>query len=68
MGSNLLDCVEARIAAAASALNPNVAALSLLFHDVLRLLESGLVCMFLSEGECRYVAGGPVRHPEASAW
>ena len=34
-----------------------VAALSLLFRDVLRLLHSGLVCMFLSEEECGDVAG-----------
>ena len=29
----------------------------MLFRDVLRLLQSGLVCMFLLEGECGDVAG-----------
>ena len=51
------DCVKARRAAAASALAPTFAVLSLLFRDVLRLLRSGLVCTFLSEGECRDMAG-----------
>ena len=57
-GGEPLDCVEARRAGAASALAPTVAALSSLSRDVLRLLRSGLVCTFLSEGECGDVAGG----------
>ena len=41
-----------------SDLSPTFAALSSLFRDVLRLLQSGLVRTLLSEGECRDVAGG----------
>ena len=52
------DCVKARRAAAALALSLKVAALSSLFRDVLRLLQSGLVRMFLSDGGCRDVANG----------
>ena len=51
------DCVKARRAAATSSLSRTVAALSLLFRDVLRLLQSGLVRTFLSEGGCGDVAG-----------
>ena len=49
------DCVKAYRAAAVSTLASTVAALSSLFRDVLRLLRSGLVHTFLSEGESRYI-------------
>ena len=49
---------KTRRAATASALAPTVAALSSLFRDLLHLLRSGMVRMFLSEGECGDVAGG----------
>ena len=58
VGGEPSDCVEACNAAAASALAPTVAALSLLFRDVLRLLRLGMVRTFRSEGGCRDVAGG----------
>ena len=57
-GGKPLDCVEARRAATTSALGPTVSDLSSLFRDVLRLLRLGMVCMFISEGECGDVAGG----------
>ena len=40
------------------ALALTAATLSLLFRDILGLLQSGLVRTLLSEGECRDVAGG----------
>ena len=43
---------------AALDLAPTFAALSLLFREVLCLLQSGIVCTFLSEGTCRDVAVG----------
>ena len=51
------DCVKARRAGTTSALTLTSATLSSLFWDVLRLLRSGMVCTFLSEGECRDVTG-----------
>ena len=57
-GGELSDCVEAPRAAAASALALTVSSLSLLFLDVLRLLQSVLDNTFLSEGGCGDVAGG----------
>ena len=53
-GGEPTEYVEARRASDASAL----AVLSSLFRDVLRLLQSGMVRTFLSEGEWRDVAGG----------
>ena len=44
------DCVKVHILAAALAVAPTVAALSLLLWDVLRLLQLGMVRTFLSEG------------------
>ena len=44
--------------AAALGLTLTVAALSSLYRDILRLLRSGMVRTFLSEGGCRDVAGG----------
>ena len=44
------DCIKARILAAALAVAPTVAALSLLLWDVLCLLQLGMVRTFLSEG------------------
>ena len=41
-----------------SALDPTIPDLYFLFRDVLRLLQSVLVCTFLSEGGCRDVTGG----------
>ena len=58
MGGEPPDCVEACRSAAASALTLTVAALSSLFRDVLRLLRSGIMRTFLSEADCRDVAGG----------
>ena len=46
-GNKPPDCVKARRAAAALALTLTIAALSLMFRDVLGLLRLGLVCMFL---------------------
>ena len=57
-GGELPDCVKSRRAAVVLALAPTVADLSSLFQDFLRLLQSGLVRTFLSEGECRDVASG----------
>ena len=51
VGGELPDCVKAHRAAAASDLAPTVGTLSSLFRDVLRLLRSGMVRAFLSEGE-----------------
>ena len=57
-GSEPLECVEARRAAAASVLALTVTALSLLFRDVLSLLQLRLMCTFLSKRECGNVMGG----------
>ena len=56
------DFVEACRAASVSALAPTVAALSLMFRNVLCLLQSGMVCTFLSEGGCGYMAGSVRRY------
>ena len=61
-GGKSPDCVESRRAASASALFPTVDDFSSPFWDVLRLLQSGLVRTFLSEGECKDVAGGVMPH------
>ena len=57
-GGDPPDSVEACRAAAASAIALTVSVLYFLFRDVLCLFQSGLVCTFLLEGECRDVAGG----------
>ena len=58
MGGELPDCVKSRIAATASTLALTFVVHSSLFRGVLRLLRSGLVHTFLSEGKLGDVAGG----------
>ena len=57
-GGDPPDCTKTRRAASVSALAVTVADLSLLFQDVLRLLQLGLLRTLLLEGGCGDVTGG----------